>query len=82
MTGDVRLQILQLLKMRWDAPEGAKSNVVRLDELVEHFDLPKQEVRDHMTLLESRGDVKSDHSRPNPGYFITQRGQACVIEHS
>ena len=82
MTEDVPLQILQLLKIRWAAPEGAKSNVVRLDELVEHFDLPKQELRDHMTLLESRGYVKSDHSRPNPGYFITERGQAHVIELS
>ena len=83
MTNDVRFQILQLLKMRFDAPEGGKSMVVALDELVAHLDLPKQEVRDHMTVLETRGYVKGSHSMggdPNPGYFITDLGQTYVIE--
>lgn len=83
MTEDVRLQILQLLKMRFDAPEGGKSRVVALDELVAHLDLPKQEVRDHMTVLETRAYVKGAHSSgadPNLGYFITNLGQSYVIE--
>ena len=83
MADDLGLEILQLLKMRWDAPEGGKSTVVDLDELVTHFDLPKQEVRDQMTPLETRGYVEGAHGAggdPNPGYFITVRGQSYVIE--
>jgi DNA-binding IclR family transcriptional regulator len=80
---DLRLQILQLLKMRFDAPQGAKSSIVDLEELVAQLDLPKQEVRDHMTVLETRGYVKGAHSMggdPNPGYLITDLGQSYVIE--
>lgn len=83
MSDDVLLQILQLLKMRDDAPEGGKSSVVYLDELAAHLDLPKQEVRDHMTVLETRRLVEGAHSMggdPNPSYFITDLGKTYVIE--
>lgn len=83
MSEDVRLQILHLLKVRFEAPEGSESIGGDLDELAAHFDLPKQEVRDHVTVLETRGFVNGTHTGggdPNPGFIITDAGKTYVIE--
>ena len=81
---EMGLEILRFLKIRWDtAGEGGKPSVVALDELSEHFGLPRQEMRDQCTLLETPGYVRGVHTPggdPNPGYVITDWGRRYVIE--
>jgi len=86
MPNPTGLEILRLLKMRWDAPgEGGKSSLVDLNELSEHFGLPHLEMRDQCTLLETEHYIEGSHSLggdPNPSYFITDWGKRYVIENS
>ena len=79
-------EILRLLKVRSEtSSESGKSSVPDLDELVEHFDLPRQEMRDQCLLLETEGYVKGAHGAGpdrNPAYLITDWGKRYVIEIS
>lgn len=83
MLDETGLEILRLLKMRWDTEsESGKSCIVTLEELTEHFGLPKLEMRDHMTLLETGGYVDGGRHGGgdlNPDYYITDLGKSYVI---
>jgi hypothetical protein len=86
MPNEAGLEILRFMKMRSDtAHETGNSSVVELDELVEHFQLPRIEMRDQCLLLETERYIQGSHSLgadPNPAFLITDWGKKYVIENN
>ncbi len=78
MPDSIGLDILRFLKAQTDS---GKASFVKVIDLAEHFDLSFQEMRDHLTALETEGFVEGIHSHGGSGYLINEKGKGYIVKN-